>query len=295
MFQFPANPLVGQVFAPTAGVQYKWNGQGWVPFATGLLTKADTDLLYVALTSRGAANGVATLDAATKVPLAQLLTDIANGLAVLDSATKIAMARLHGGEANGVATLDVSAKVPMAQLHGAEANGLATLDSTGRVPLAQMQAVTSLLAGCIVWRQSVGPGLVRANGQTLSKAAYPDLWAYALTVLTADQVANPGLYKDLGGDNFAVPILDGLFIRALGGASAAVGVKQNAQNLTHTHSLQTNYMGGTNTGSINVDMPGSGGSLVNVSISGVTSADGGADARPANVALMPCIVTGRIA
>lgn len=30
MFQFPANPVVGQQFAPAAGITYEWNGTGWV-------------------------------------------------------------------------------------------------------------------------------------------------------------------------------------------------------------------------------------------------------------------------
>lgn len=34
MFQFPANPAIGQIFNAAAGAQYKWNGVGWVPFST---------------------------------------------------------------------------------------------------------------------------------------------------------------------------------------------------------------------------------------------------------------------
>jgi microcystin-dependent protein len=30
MFQFPANPVIGQQFAPIVGVTYEWNGTGWM-------------------------------------------------------------------------------------------------------------------------------------------------------------------------------------------------------------------------------------------------------------------------
>jgi hypothetical protein len=304
MFQFPANPLLGQVFSPVPGVQYKWNGTGWSPFAVGFLNKDDTDLLYVPLTQRGAANGVATLDAAAKVPIAQLLTDVANGLAVLDAGVKIAMARLHAAEANGLATLDGTIKVPMAQLHGGEANGLATLDNTGKVPLAQLQAMSALLAGSIVFRQSVGGGMLRANGQVVAKAIYPDLWAYAQTVLTADQVTNPGLYRNVDADNFALPNLDGLFIRGAGGAAAAVGARQADDNKSHAHGVndpghQHNVQLVARTGTAGSQMDGAwngGATATTLNGTGVTiQATGGAESRPVNVALIPCIITGRIA
>jgi hypothetical protein len=30
-FQFPASPVLGQIFTPVAGVGYRWNGTGWSP------------------------------------------------------------------------------------------------------------------------------------------------------------------------------------------------------------------------------------------------------------------------
>jgi hypothetical protein len=32
MFQFPASPVLDQIFTPAGGPSYKWNGTGWVPF-----------------------------------------------------------------------------------------------------------------------------------------------------------------------------------------------------------------------------------------------------------------------
>lgn len=37
MFQFPANPAVGQIFNAAPGVQYSWNGTGWAPYSTTFL------------------------------------------------------------------------------------------------------------------------------------------------------------------------------------------------------------------------------------------------------------------
>lgn len=132
MIQFPANPIPGDIFSPFAGVTYKWNGQGWAPFGN-VLTKDEAASTYMPLAQRGTANGVATLDATTKVPVAQL----------------------HAGEVNGIASLDATGKMPAAQLpdaalteaeaaatyipltYRATPNGVATLDSGGQVPQAQ--------------------------------------------------------------------------------------------------------------------------------------------------------------
>lgn len=86
--------------------------------------------------------------------------------------------------------------------------------------------------GMFGWFHAVPNGSwLQLNGQIVSKVTYADLWAYAQGFLTADQVVNPGLYKDVGGGNFALPNISGLFIRGVGQvdvnhAAAALGVKQ---------------------------------------------------------------------
>lgn len=52
MFQFPLNPTVGQIFAPAAGISYRWNGTAWFLINTQFLLKADADLLYAPLSSK---------------------------------------------------------------------------------------------------------------------------------------------------------------------------------------------------------------------------------------------------
>lgn len=44
-FQFPASPILGQVFTPIPGVSYKWNGTGWAPFSTTFITAVDAQAL----------------------------------------------------------------------------------------------------------------------------------------------------------------------------------------------------------------------------------------------------------
>jgi hypothetical protein len=163
--------------------------------------------------------------------------------------------------------------------------------------LARISALEASLryavpTGLIAYMHAASSGWVLANGQTWSKAALPKLWAYAAAgFLTGDQVANPGLYKDLGGDNFAVPKLDGLFIRCGGSynnstdnASGAMGAVQGSQNLAHQHGLPlwTYAVGGGGAqGWLREQQGGS---------KGYTDFDtGGTESRPINVALYPVI------
>lgn len=74
-FQFPASPIIGQVFNPIPGVSFKWNGTGWAPFSLTLVSKLELDnalLAYQTLIEKAAANGYASLDSTGKVPTAQL-------------------------------------------------------------------------------------------------------------------------------------------------------------------------------------------------------------------------------
>jgi hypothetical protein len=79
-FQFPLNPIIGQTFTPISGTTYRWSGTAWYLVTTQLLTVTEADLLYIALTQKAAVNGVATLDAGGKVPVAQLPLSIVNSL-----------------------------------------------------------------------------------------------------------------------------------------------------------------------------------------------------------------------
>ena len=116
------------------------------------ITKANVGLgnvtndAQIPLTQKGAASGVATLDANTKVPIAQIPTIPASNIGDL-SATYIAVTQK--GAASGVATLGTDSKVPVSQLPDLSAtyipvsqkgsnSGVATLGSDGKVPASQL-------------------------------------------------------------------------------------------------------------------------------------------------------------
>lgn len=44
-FQFPINPIIGQVFTPIPGVSYKYDGTGWVPFTAQAITAAQAQVV----------------------------------------------------------------------------------------------------------------------------------------------------------------------------------------------------------------------------------------------------------
>jgi microcystin-dependent protein len=125
------------------------------------------------------------------------------------------------------------------------------------------------------------------NGQTVSKATYPLLWTRAQSFLTTDQVTNPGLFRNVDAANFALPNLQGLFIRGTGQVdashvAAALGVKQAAQMPAHTHT-------GGQAAQQDVDFAGTGSNVWRGASGSTGSAGTGTEPRPVNVALVPLI------
>jgi hypothetical protein len=134
----------------------------WLKGASGAMvwadiTQADVQGLTAALAAKqdtsqkAQANGYASLDAATKVPAAQLPDQSA-----------VYQPRSEEGQANGYASLDGTTKVPVAQLpdlsatyqaraERAVANGYPSLGSDGKVPLAQLPPVGADLAYEAAW------------------------------------------------------------------------------------------------------------------------------------------------
>lgn len=228
-------------------------------------TKADA---AVPAAEKGMPGGVAPLDASGKVPAAHLpeLTDYipmdqkgaAGGVAPLDSSGKVPAANLPAaqdsipltqkGIAGGVATLDGSAQVPVVQLGGAvkatekgAAGGVATLDAGGKVPTAQLPPIpTGPPVASIAWwplRTSIPASQIPADGQTVSRATFPDLAAMVTggkvpVVTEADWLADPlkrGAYTvGDGSTTIRVPDFNGqssgavgaLFLRGDGALSA---------------------------------------------------------------------------
>ena len=147
------------------------------------------------------------------------------------------------------------------------------------------------MVGALFWKHSVPVGFVQANGQTLSKTVYPNLWAYTQNFLTTDQVNNPGLYLSVDASNFKVPVLSGLFIRGLGTfdinrVSGVLGAAQADQNAAHTHTYESNPAAGGSGLVWNSTASYSPGAT------NTSSSSGGTEARPINVAMVACIFAG---
>jgi hypothetical protein len=95
-------------------------------------------------------------------------------------------------------------------------------------------------------RTSPRAGFLIANGAVLSRAAYPDLWAYAQSSGAITTEANWGasywgcFTTGDGSTNFRIPLLLGEFIRCWDGGRGAdagrtIGTYQGPQNLSHSH------------------------------------------------------------
>lgn len=214
--------------------------------ATEAKTTADA---AIPATQKGMAGGVAPLDATGKVPAAHLPVQAdyipveekgaADGVAPLDSGTKVPVVNLPVGTAGGVAPLDAQGKVPAANLPAAEDSiplsqkgqpgGVATLDTGGKVPAGQLPPIpTGPPAGSVAWwplRSSIPAGQVPADGQTISRATFPDLAAMVAAgtvpvVPEADWVADPlkrGSYTlGDGSTTIRVPDLNGKSVGAVG-------------------------------------------------------------------------------
>lgn len=249
--------------------------------ATEAKTTADA---AIPAAQKGMAGGVAPLDASGKVPAAHLpeLADYipveekgaAGGVAPLDAQGKVPADNLPAAEdsipltqkgaAGGVATLDAATQVPADQLGNAvkatekaAAGGVATLDAGGKVPAAQLPPIpTGPPAGSVAWwpmRTSIPAGQIPADGQTVSRATFPDLAAMVAAgtvpvVSEADWQADPlkrGCYTlGDGSTTIRIPDLNGksagsvgaVFLRGDGSRSAGTnGLLQPDVVGPHTH------------------------------------------------------------
>ena len=180
------------------------------------------------------------------------------------------------------------------------------LTSGGEGVAPSWTSPAGLPAGAVAhFAMSTAPsGWLKANGALVSRTTYAALFAAIGTTFgTGD-----------GSTTFALPDLRGEFIRGLDdgrGVDSArgIGTAQASQNLSHSHGAATGVGGGhshTVTGTKNLAETGtgttyagayqnSGGSSLNLPTntaaahSHTINADGGAEARPRNVAMLACI------
>lgn len=293
--------------------------------ATEAKTTADA---AIPAAQKGMAGGVAPLDASGKVPAAHLedyaLADekgAAGGFAPLDAAAKVPVANLPVGTAGGVAPLDASGKVPAVNLPAAEDSiplsqkgqpgGVATLDTGGKVPAGQLPPIpTGPPAGSVAWwplRSSIPAGQIPADGQTISRATFPDLTAMVAAgtlpvVSEADWQADPlkrGSYtQGDGSTTIRVPDLNGksagavgaVFLRGDGALSAGSGglIQRDAFQGHHHQSIRLNQRAASGSAIYTPDSAATG--FIGTDIVGDASGDGVSGApriapetRPLNV------------
>ncbi|MFY3691215.1 phage tail protein [Achromobacter xylosoxidans] len=293
--------------------------------ATEAKTTADA---AIPAAQKGMAGGVAPLDASGKVPAAHLedyaLADekgSAGGFAPLDADAKVPVANLPAGIAGGVAPLDASGKVPAVNLPAAEDSiplsqkgqpgGVATLDTGGKVPEDQLPPIpTGPPAGSVAWwplRSSIPAGQIPADGQTISRATFPDLTAMVAAgtlpvVSEADWQADPlkrGSYtQGDGSTTIRVPDLNGksagavgaVFLRGDGALSAGSGglIQRDAFQGHHHQSIRLNQRAASGSAIYTPDSAATG--FIGTDIVGDASGDGVSGApriapetRPLNV------------
>jgi microcystin-dependent protein len=120
---------------------------------------------------------------------------------------------------------------------------------------------------------------LKANGSTISRTAYAELFAAIGTVFGAGD----------GSTTFKIPDLRGEFIRAWDDARGVdagrvFGSTQADELKAHTHTVTQNY-GNNGTTAARIGLSDS---LIGT-IAPVTSSAGGAETRPRNIALLACI------
>ncbi|CUK06612.1 Uncharacterised protein [Achromobacter xylosoxidans] len=203
----------------------------------------------VPLAEKGLPGGVATLGANGKITPAQLPALIPsaekaqpNGVATLAQDGLIVANQLpplvpasDKGRPGGVATLGADGRVPALQLAAVpssekgQAGGVATLDDGGKVPIGQLPPIPSgPPVGSVAWwplRTSIPAGQIPADGQTVSRATFPDLTSMVTdgkvpVVAEADWLADPlkrGSYTlGDGATSIRLPDLNGSSVGTLG-------------------------------------------------------------------------------
>lgn len=155
-----------------------------------------------------------------------------------------------------------------------------SIDASQNVTIPNL--IGGVPSGAVFWfAASTAPtGYLKANGAAVSRTTYAALFAVVGTTFGSGD----------GSTTFNLPNLLGEFIRGWDDGrgvdpARAFGSAQSSENLAHTHTVPV-----TTTGAGGAATSLSGNSAApNASLT--TTSSGGTEARPRNIALLPCIKT----
>lgn len=106
---------------------------------------------------------------------------------------------------------------------------------------AAAEGIIDVPLGTLIWQTgtTAPAGYVAANGQLLSRAAYPDFWAWVQT--SGNLAASDGAWTDGkyspgdGSTTFRVPDMRDAFVRGLAATGRTIGSTQASQVQAHQH------------------------------------------------------------
>ena len=179
------------------------------------------------------------------------------------------------------ATETVQGKIELATL----AESLAGVDAQRAITPATMWAAFPFIvpAGTVLFvAQATAPsGYIKANGALLSRTTYDKLFAAIGTTFGSGD----------GSTTFQIPDLRGEFLRGLDDgrgvdAGRAIGSSQDGAIQSHTHSLT---LPAYSFNSLTSNHGWGGDDVAHGPYTNTTSATGGTETRPRNIALLACI------
>ena len=163
---------------------------------------------------------------------------------------------------------------------GTGANQVVQLDGTGSLPAVNASNLLNTVpAGAIFWfaRNTAPDGYIKANGAAVSRSTYAALFSAIGTTFGVGD----------GSTTFALPDMRGEFPRGWDDGRAVdsgrvFGSAQAQAIQSHTHTVNSG------SGQIN-DFGGNLATTNNFVTAAATSAAGGTETRPRNIALLACI------
>ena len=244
----------------------------------GAKINTDLDSLDTIVNAIGGKTAAATLSFADAAKLVTVNT----GVAITGTATATAFAG-DGAALTSLTSANLTGNLPA--INGAALTSLTSANLTGALPAIDGSALTGIVSaptGSVIYSaaNAAPTGFIKANGASISRTTYADLFAAIGTTYGAGD----------GSTTFLVPDLRGEFLRGWDDSRGidtgrAFGTAQTDAFKSHTHGIQTwtqNIAGPQPNKVYN-----GGGYAASYVVN--TASTGGTETRPRNIALLACI------